>query len=196
MERLKEYCDYIDNLFKIHASIIVLRLDVFYNKEHAHSTDIHQAQKDLDHLLNNRRSNKIFAYMLGYIAKIEYGIEKGIHIHLIYFFNGSKRDKDSHSYLAGQIGEYWVSTVTNGRGAYWNVHNQQQLNVYAENGLLGIGSIHHSDEVTRKNLSSIIEYFCKIDQFIRPRFGEKVRLYCRGKLKKIPPNKLGRPRKA
>ncbi len=191
-ERYAEYCKYADSLFEKYARLLVIRLDVFYQKQLAAAPDVHAVVADLNRLLNNRRSNTLFYAMCGYIAKIEYGIEKGIHIHLIYFFDGSKRNNSSHVHLAQEIGEYWVSTITKGCGAYWNCN--AEASAYESRGRRGIGIVNHYDEKARANLSYVIRYLCKTDQYLRPKIGAKVRLIRRGDFHPIPAVKRGRRR--
>lgn len=190
--RFKEYCIYVEALFAIHARLVVVRVDLFYQKALAPSVDLRQATDDLNHLLNNRRSNQIFDDLRGYIAKAEYGIEKGIHFHTILFFDGSTRKGSSHIYLAQLIGEYWVEVVTKGNGDYWN--SNARASEFDRKGLLGIGPIHASSDQLRFNLNRIVRYLTKSDQFVRHKCDHKFRLLRRGNMPKIDPIKRGRPR--
>jgi hypothetical protein len=96
--------------------------------------------------------------------------------------------------LANKIGEYWVNIITKGRGDYWNVNDKSDQ--YEKLGRCGIGVIKWDNDRLRKNLKEyVVQYLCKVDQFIKPKFGGKVRLIRRGKFPEISVNKLGRPRK-
>lgn len=194
-EREIEYCRYADALHDQYARLVVIRLDLHYKREYANNITVHDAIRDLNRLYQNSRHNSIFKYRVGFIEKLEYGGNgKGIHIHAIYFFDGSKRNNPSHVYIAQQIGEYWVNTVTKGLGDYWNI-NDKAAN-YEKLGILGIGVINSQDTKLRHNLKQrVIAYLCKIDQFIRPRFGPGVKLICRGNFPKKSTIKRGRPRK-
>ena len=93
------------------------------------------------------------------------------------------------------MGKYWVDTITNGRGAYWNVNNNADR--YDELGRLGIGVINWKDTQLRNNLKEfVIGYLCKVEQFIRPKWGPNVRLFRRGLYPELRINNRGRPRKA
>ena len=62
-------------------------------------------------------------------------------------------------------------------------------------GKRGIGVINCDDTNLMKNLKYIVQYFCKLEQFIRPKFSSKVRLLRRGNFPKVQKVKRGRPRK-
>ena len=191
--RYQIYCKYVDALFEKHARLLVLRIDLFYCKDLTQSKTLHDMQQDVDHLFKNTRNNSIFKEMVGYVSKIEYGIDKGIHCHLIIYLDGSKRNYSSTVYFAQQIGDYWNTIITQGQGDYWNVNKKETQ--YKERGTLGIGAINHNDADLRINLNEkVIKYFCKTEQFIRSKSGNVVRLYRRGELPEINDVKLGRPR--
>jgi hypothetical protein len=93
------------------------------------------------------------------------------------------------------MGEYWINTITEGRGDYWNVN--KNADHYDKLGRRGIGVINWNDTELRNNLEEfVIGYLCKVDQFIRPKWGQKVRLFRRGLFPKKRINNRGRPRKA
>ena len=151
-------------------------------------------QKDLTHLFENQRGNPLFKTMKGYIVKIEYGVAKGPHIHVIVFLDGSRRMNASDIHFAEEMGKYWVATVTKGRGAYWNVNDNADH--YEKLGRRGIGVINWYETELRSNLKFVIGYLCKVDQFIKPKWGPNVRLFRRGLFPKKRINNRGRPRKA
>lgn len=194
-KRYDDYCNYVDALFNHCARLVVLRIDLFYKKQHAESRTVADITKDLNHLIENKRGNpSLFGFMNGYIAKLEYGFDKGMHWHVLFFFDGSKRNNASHIHLAESIGEYWINTVTKGYGDYWNVN--ANADNYDRKGTLGIGAINYDDIDLRDNLKyRVIKYLCKMEQFIKPIFGPKVKLFRRGNYPKMPDNKPGRPRR-
>lgn len=192
-ERLKDYCQYVDALFNHYARLVVIRIDLFYQKHLTGNKSASDISKDLDHLIENKRCNSLFDDLVGYIAKLENGGEKGMHWHMLFFFDGSKRSNSGHRFLAQAIGEYWKNTVTQGQGDYWNVNDR--IDDYQRKGLLGIGPINYNDHFLRNNLNAIVSYLCKMDQYFRPKFDPKVRLFRRGNYPKMPTQRLGRPRR-
>ena len=189
--RYEEYCRYIDALFKKRARLMVLRLDLFFQKKYRDNIDVFDMTNKLDHLINNAPNNQLFEFWEGYIAKLEYGIDKGFHWHIIIFFDGSMKNGMSHIYWAKKIGEYWVK-ITKGRGGYWNVN--ASVDHHEKWGQCGIGVINRKDADKRKNLKHIVGYLFKETQYFRPKEGPKVRLFRKGNFPKK--SKRGRPPKA
>lgn len=168
-KRFKRYSAYPLRLFPNCARLVVLRIDLSYRKEIAHQFTLEDLKADVEHLLNNQRGSKELAFMKGYIVKFEYGIDKGFHAHFLVFLDGSKRQGSSHVYLTQKLGEYWVNTITKGRGRYWNCN--AEADNYERKGRRGIGLIHRSEEILISNLQHcVIAYLCKMDQFIEPKY--------------------------
>lgn len=57
------------------------------------------------------RSNKLFDNRVGYVWKLEYGIDKGFHYHMMI--------QDIN--IAKMIGEYWAAVITHYRGLYYSI---------------------------------------------------------------------------
>lgn len=193
-KRYAEYCQYVDALFDETARLVVLRIDLYYKKQYTSSMTVADIRKDLDHLLENKRCHpSLFGSMKGYIAKLEYGVDKGMHWHVLFFLDGSERRTASHIHFTEEIGDYWNDMITKGLGDYWNVNANAKT--YDKLGRRGVGVINWHDADLIRNLKEfVIEYLCKMDQFIKPNFGPKVRLFRRGNFPKKPAKKLGRPR--
>lgn len=153
--------EYVDQLLEKHSKVQVIRLDLGYKKEVARTASLDDINKDLTHLLNNRRAKpSVFGNMIGYIAKREYTEEKGPHIHSLLFFDGQKINKDA--YKGDQIGEYWENQITNGKGIFHNCNREK--NKYAE---CALGMIDHTDKAKRTVLKEkVIPYLCKDEQSI------------------------------
>ena len=94
----------------------------------------------------------------GYIRKTEWTAEKGMHFHMIIFYDGQQRQKDT--YWTQAIGEYW-KLITGGRGYYWNC-NDKSNNDYIR---YGIGMVEHHDLEKRKILlEDVAKYLTKVEQ--------------------------------
>jgi hypothetical protein len=178
---------YIDGLFDRWSRLVVIRIDLAYRKDV--TVEFEELEADLKRLHTNRRHNELFNHLCGYITKIEYGIEKQLHVHALWFFNGHKRQGSSDSYLAQAISEYWVDVITAGRGGYWNCNAKKHR--YRRNG---IGLVEASDSAKRLNLSIAVSYLCKKEtQVIKPHAYPQTKLLRKGQLS-VMPVKLGRPR--
>ena len=180
---------YIDDLLDIYSKIQVVRVDLGYTKKHAREATLEEINQDLTHLLNNRRTKpSVFGNMVGYIAKREYTEKKGPHIHTVFIYDGQKVSKDA--YKGDQIGEYWKTTITDGKGIYHNCNREKGK--YSE---CALGMIEHTDEAKRAVLKEkAIAYLCKEEQSVGPiKESGKDRSFTRG----IAPrkkNNAGRPR--
>lgn len=185
---LESTCNYIDQLFENHSKIQVIRVDLGYTKEHAREASLEVINKDLTHLLNNRRSKpSVFRHMVGYITKREYTEDKGPHIHGLFIFNGQKVSKDAHK--GDQMGGYW-GEITEGKGIFHNCNREKGK--YAE---CALGMIDHADDAKRTVLKEkVIAYLCKEEQSVGPiKQSGNERSFTRG----ISPRKksnAGRPR--
>lgn len=193
-ERYHDYCHYVDALFARNDRLVVLRLDLAYAKEIGTILPLEDALSDLDRFFDRMRSHPLFHGKVGFIVKTEYGLDKGIHFHLILFFNGSQRNGSSHCHLAQQIGEYWVQDIVLHQGLYWNCNAQASDFVRLDR--LGIGLIHWNEIQTRKNLCDyVLAYVCKHEQGLRCHYLPKARLIRRGHYPAPNLSGVGRPRK-
>lgn len=189
-DNYQQAATYVRRQFSTCARLVILRIDFGYKKEFKAS--IEQINKDLVHFFSNMRHNKLFRHLRGRIVKIEHGTEKGIHVHLMLFFDGSKRNNRADIHHAQKIGDYWVNIITKKRGDYWNSNANKKE--YEEKGLLGIGVIHADDHLKVNNVLRILRYLCKKEQFIKPRTNPKMKLLRMGDLPELPSPKLGAPR--
>lgn len=198
----KDYGNYADAIRGMTTRLVVLRIDLEYRKEHKDQISVVDAIADLDHFFNNQRKNSLFKGKLGFIVKLEYGILKGLHFHLILFFDGAIKDGRRDVYWAQKIGEYWVEVVTKGRGDYWNINNNKQE--FKRKGILGIGLIHNDEDHLFNNLKHrVIDYLCKSTQFVKAKLPDElassgrstIRRIRRGNYPRAVKRKPGRPRK-
>lgn len=147
---------YIDHLYSQYRRLLVLRFDLGY-REHV---TVQKAKADLKHLLDNRRGKvDLFKPMVGYIARMEYGADKGIHFHVIFFFDGDKSWKDA--WLVRQVGKYWQDVITKGQGIHYNCNKGKKR--YRR---CGIGMIKREAENSREDLLEAVSYLTKMDQYI------------------------------
>jgi hypothetical protein len=172
-DRYREFSSYIRKLFAQWSRLIIIRIDLGYQKDV--NASIEDLDKDIDHLFRNERHNKkLFGDLKGRIVKFEYGMAKENHTHLVLLYLGSTRNNYSDSYLAKEIGKYWVEVITKGRGAYWNCNDKKQK--WERIGRLGIGVIHAEDQERINNLLYIVKYLCKKEQFMKPKSTPKMKL--------------------
>jgi hypothetical protein len=153
---------------------LVLRVDLYYQPEYAITTSAEEARADLAHFLYTFRHNKgLTKYLNGYLWKMEFGHLKGMHIHMLFFYDGANVKDDE--YWANRIGTFWKDVITKGRGRYYNGNTAEHKAEYDKAGLLGIGMIDRinedQDKDTRKKtrdilLTKIVKYLLKADQYL------------------------------
>lgn len=175
---------YINALFNAHSRLMVIRLDLSYKKRytpylkmHKFCKQLEEAQEHRHKLIQHLKRKQLKDVFVGYAWKLEYGLEKSFHYHMIFFLDGSKYKKDVE--IAKSIGEYWVEQVTEGKGLYWNCNANQ--NNYRANG---IGTVNYWDKEKRKNLEQASLYLVKPDYFVRVFMPNGGKTYDRGQMPK------------
>jgi hypothetical protein len=170
-KNFKSVKNHINDLFdeKKKGRLLVVRVDLGYglnNRECVTEKEAYeeylQAKKDRESLFYNIRSNKLFKHLVGYAWKLEYGLDKGFHFHMLFFFDGSKVREDVT--ITRMIGEYWQKEITGGKGLYHNCNAFKED--YKEK--LGIGMINYYDKDLRENLiNEVAAYLVKTDLYSR-----------------------------
>ncbi|MGN5983629.1 YagK/YfjJ domain-containing protein [Serratia liquefaciens] len=188
-KNLKGTLYYIDLLFERHSRLLVVRVDLSYQKamikNKTISTDL--TRKHRKRLFKQVHTYPLFKHCLGYIWKLEYGRYKGYHYHTCFFFDGSKVRGDI--LLARRIGEHWTKEVTGGQGLYFNCN--AIASAYAQSG---IGHIHYTDQVKRVALGKAITYIAKVDTAVRLLLPMRGRTFGRSEYLLRHREKRGRPR--
>lgn len=180
----RELIRYERAIFDRYSKVLVLRLDLYYRKEHC-SVAQSVARQHRKHLFDNARSNRIFKHMVGYVTKLEHGMKKGFHFHYMFFFDGSKVCEDIT--LARRIGVYWTSVITKGAGGYYNCNYAKEKYRYC-----GVGMVVHSDAEKREHLRLAMVYLTKTDLYMKLK-GDG-RALTKGVMPNLPSGR-GRPRK-
>lgn len=123
-------------------------------------TSFEQVQADKDRLIANMKGKpSLFKHLLAYVWRIEHAAEAGFHIHFAFFFNGS--DVLKHEWLAQQICQYWVTTVTKGRGRAHNCNASWK----PTSKDYGIGMVSsYEDDKRMKLRTKVLAYLCKEEQ--------------------------------
>lgn len=191
-ENLKSILSGMVAAFEKHSKILALRFDVGFHKPVEHPSlqpkidfdAVHMArEKLLKHI--DRRFGEALVW---YVWKIEFGYEKGFHIHWLVFLNGSIHSRDGH--LVKEIGEFWNTQVVPGSGIYFNcsVLKQQYKSC-------GIGPLDASDPNIWSGLGYIAQYFTKLEQLVGRRVSGGRRSMSTGQIKPAEGQKPGPKRK-
>lgn len=187
---------YIDSLFESHARMLVLRVDLAYQNKYStaavsdNPVTYAEAKKHREEFFRNVRRKVLVDSLIGFVWKLEYGLEKGFHYHVMFFLDGSKVRQDVT--IAKVIGTYWVEVITARRGLYFNCNA-----VKSKYRSCGIGMVEHSDSLMRENLIKAAVYLTKSDYYMKMIAPSGGRCFGRGlaPLSKLSGVKRGRPRK-
>lgn len=157
----KSAFEYVKELFDDHHSRLqFIRLDFSYKSQFKRDVTVKMISKDFKRLLNNRRTNKMFRGMVGYIWALEYGELKHLHYHVIFIFNGSEVRCDVAR--ATKLEKYWEERITKGCGLAFNCNRKK-----GDYKHLAIGPINHYDTALRNNISLVLKYITKSSQYLR-----------------------------
>lgn len=123
--------------------------------------------------------------IVGYIWKLEYGIQKGYHYHFIFFMDGNLYKQDT--YFADLLGDLWRK-ITQDKGTYHSCNHNK-----AAYKKLAIGMLVHNDQEKVDVLFSVVDYITKVDQFIIEKMLSNYRTFGYS-TRKYEKRKAGRPR--
>jgi hypothetical protein len=174
--------NYVDYLFKRHKRLLHIRVDLSIDR-HYTPDDASSLSVILDYFYTFKklmsRKEKPFDYLDGYIAHVEYGRQKGHHIHMSLFYYGQKKIKDG--YIADQIREVWLH-ITGGIGLFQSTNLDKRVPIC---NALGIIEADDTDKI--HCLYYVIWYLCKADQYLTYKHNNRQRLFFRGEIPKQKP---------
>lgn len=187
--------NYIAGLFKQHARMIVLRIDFGYKKEDVYQQEFscsmpyEQVKQDREALLSYLRKKIPLpsGSFLGYAWKLEFGLGKSYHHHVMIFLDGDKVREDVT--IAKMIGDHWNTSIAKDRGLYFNCNAFK--GGYKQ---CGIGMLHFSNTLALEGLRKAVLYMTKTDFFIKMVAPLNDRCFGKSELPKRAPVKMGRPR--
>ncbi|WP_236201249.1 YagK/YfjJ domain-containing protein [Pseudomonas pseudonitroreducens] len=198
-KNFKSFNEYVKGLFCVYSRLLVVRVDLGYRKSFIEALESEREDRltklrNISDILKLHRE-KLFKRlqrldelaMVGYIWKIEYGVEKGYHFHVMLFFNGSCVRKDV--VIAKRVCDYWDQVVTDGEGVSFNCNRNKRAYKHC-----CIGMISHDDVSAVKGFKHAAVYLTKPDLFISVFFPDDRRNFGKGVLPKGGKKKSGRPR--
>jgi hypothetical protein len=148
---------YIDQLFNSYAKLQVIRIDFHYQKGlPIRYAEIHQHREQLIRYLREKHLGHAH---VGFIWKLEYGLRKSYHLHMVIFMDGSKVQQSvSHGKV---ICDHWNKEITRGKGTSFNCN--ANMSRYRE---CGIGEVNYYDENKINALYKACHYLTKYDPYI------------------------------
>lgn len=185
--------DLINAHFGLRSRILVIRFDVGYKKGEGwpgatkDQVKYEETKKHREDLLKYLKKMPANGAFLASVCKMEYGLDKKWHYHCMLLVDSSRLRGDVT--IARMIGEYWNTTITKGRGLYWNCNANKE-----SYKCCGIGEVKHDDMEMRKGLRKAVLYMTKPDYYIKLLVPGNDRTFWKTIMPKPRLNNSGRPR--
>jgi len=173
---------YLAAQFERRSVLLVTRIDLYIRPAFRRWGYTLEADACYTRLLSELAENRLIPGVMGYIAKREDGIDRGIHFHLLVVQDGHAHRDASN--MARVVGERWVEICGTSvraaagddgvesveqRGSYFNCYSRKDYYLFN-----GIGLVRPFDKNKLQGLRLAIEYFCKESYQLKPvlLFGE------------------------
>lgn len=175
-KNLASCLDYMAAQFEKRSVLLITRVDLYIRPAFKGWGYTRAADACYSRLLRALTENRIIPDVLGYIAKREDGIDRGIHFHLLVIQDGHLH-RDAAN-MARLVGEKWVQIcgtdvvaqasdygpeTRSDRGSYFNCYTRAEQ--YRFNG---IGLVRGFDAEKLRGLRLAIEYLCKEPYQLKP----------------------------
>lgn len=151
---------YVRAVLNRYSRTVVVRVDLHYLGFLDSFLRIENLYADLTTLIGLRERNPIFKHETGYIWSVEQGTDKGFHVHMAFFFNGSLVRNDWNK--AKEIGKLWEQ-ITGKRGYFFNCNADKSR--YGKN--IGVGTVLRENAQACQNVLNAMHYLTKDDQHLR-----------------------------
>lgn len=186
---------YVAAVLNHYARTEVVRLDFGYAGGASAMVSVDRAWADFEEFLQLLDWHPYFGHMTGYMWSIEQGEDKGFHMHLVFFFNGSEVCRDI--VMGNMIGqELWVDRITLGRGTYYNCNMHKDR--YGD--AVGIGTIRRDSDEECLNAIRCLQYLPKggefldrDDQYLRIKHKHRMHTFGTGQMPVVEETRRGRP---
>lgn len=175
----------IQKLLHKFSKLLVLRIDFAIHRDSKIALELLKTYMSI-FLKKLHTPNDRVPPIIGYIWKLEYGIQKGYHYHFIFFMDGNTFKQDTH--FAGLLGKLWKDITLN-KGIYHSCNHNK--GAYRK---LAIGMVVYDDQEKIDILYEVVDYITKTSQFIIEKSQVKQRTFGHS-TRKYEKSKAGRPRK-
>lgn len=185
----RELLRYVDAQIERHRRLLAIRLDLGYRKPNNWP---HVPASGLDAATVKRHWKKLRRHALknfpitGFVWKLEAGLLKGFHFHVLILLNGDKVRNDIG--IAQEIGRKWQE-ITEGLGLYFNCNAGRYVR-------RGVGMIDYRDAEKIENLKRwVVPYLTKVDLYVELAV-PGLRTFGKGNMPSLrSPQRRGRPRR-
>lgn len=152
--------DYTRQILRYYARTLVLRIDASYRIESRRILTIDKVYEHLDRLLYLKDVHPAFFGLVGYAWSVEQGERDGFHLHLVFFFDGSKVCQDRAKGF--EIGALWKHVITGGAGTFENCNaNKDRYGIR-----VGVGMIYRASLPSCANTVDCVQYVTKGGRFL------------------------------
>lgn len=153
---------YVHDLKLIYPKLMIVRLDLWYAQ--AYALNMRPELRILEDWERLRRfiAQGFARAWVGYAVKFEYGLQRGVHAHVLLLFNGREVREDAT--IGRLIGDHWRQVITNGVGGYFNTNTQAYK---ATMEYCGIGTFTSMTEDFREGMARMADYLAKPDHGVR-----------------------------
>lgn len=157
----------LTELHRRYSKLLTVRVDFGYYSSHCPGVGFRGQVMTLEQIKAHR--NKLLAHirkgpgakhLAGYMWKLEYGLEKGYHLHFALFYDGQKASQDI--VRGDALGKFWKEKVTDGKGMFFNCNKKK-----ADYERCGIGMAARSDREKWAALKDAMRYLTKVDLYLR-----------------------------
>lgn len=153
---------YVHDLKMIYPKLMIVRLDLWYAREYARNMLPElRILEDWEQLLRFIAQRFTPAWV-GYAVKFEYGLKRGVHAHVMLFFNGREVREDET--IGRIVGEHWQHGITQGVGGYFNSNTPTYK---AQMEYCGIGTFTATTEDFRHGVARMTDYLAEPDHMVR-----------------------------
>lgn len=155
--------DYLNHLLDQYAKLLVVRIDLSYQSGSPCQRSYVMAKQHRLDFFKVRRWHPAFNYCLGYAWKLEYGLDRGFHYHVLLLYDGSQIKSDVA--MAHALGQHW-QMITQSNGIYYNC-NHAALERYQHHPHNALGQVRYHDTVKLQALTQVIHYLTKPNRYIQ-----------------------------
>ncbi|WP_223850131.1 YagK/YfjJ domain-containing protein [Acinetobacter seifertii] len=186
LKQKKQAKKLIRKLIHKFSKLLVIRIDFSINRNFKITLELLKNYLSI-FLKKLHTPNDKVPPIVGYIWKLEYGIQKGYHYHFIFFMDGNIYKQDT--YFADLLGKLWKN-ITQNKGSYHSCNHDKAF--YQK---LAIGTLVHNDQEKIDALDQlVVNYLTKTSQFIIEKSQVKQRTFGYS-TRNLERSNVGRPRK-
>lgn len=176
-DNAKHYGQYLQTLLDQYRRLLIVRVDLGYQQGNYSAHDYTAFCEAFDRFKRRLGLPPAAHGRVGYLWKMEYGLTKGFHVHLLLAYDGDVRRGDY--FIANQVGELWRDAVGEG-GMFHNCNTVQHTQYYP---VRCVGLIKHTDtDQVNVLLNKLIPYLVKTDPYVKLMAGSRRKLTDRGQL--------------